>query len=94
MEVEADERAELEAVRREARIAAGLKPTSRPWSLDVNFKLTRRGWAVVGPLEKVHRGTMLVRNATTGRTREVFVTRLGRPFTQDGVEQVYGYLRR
>lgn len=79
---------------RQARIAAGARPVARPATKALTFKLTPREWVVVGPVDQVSRGTHIARNITTGKTHEVFIHRVGRPFRQDGVWQRYGYIRR
>jgi len=76
------------------RVARGLAPVARPVSTQVTFRRSRHQWVVCGPVDQVHLGLIHARNLTTGRVDEVYVHRLGRTFTHDGVEQRYGYIRR
>lgn len=87
-------RLEVAESTRADRVARGLPAVARPVSTKVTYRMGRRGWVVCGPADQVRLGTVHARNLTTGRVDEVYVHRLGRTFTHDGVEQRYGYIRR
>lgn len=62
--------------------------------MTATLKTTRQGQQVVrGPVTEVRVGQMLVANSPHGGAlRTVTVVSLGRPFTADGGQMVYGYL--
>lgn len=85
---------ESDEVRRQ-RVADGYRPRPRLASTTLTWRKVANRWVVCGPVEKMRLGTVHVRNMTTNKVSEVYVHRLGKPFTgSDGVTLRYGYIRR
>lgn len=59
------------------------------------YRKTRKGeWVVCGPADTVRPGATVTVTKRSGETKSETIASVGKTFTADGVEQVYGYLDR
>lgn len=59
---------------------------------DPVYRKTKNGvWVVYGPADTVTAETTVTVAKKSGESTDEYITGVGRPFTVDGVEMVYGY---
>jgi hypothetical protein len=59
----------------------------------IRYRKTKTGqWVAFGPADRIHAGATVTVAKRDGSTKVEYVESVGRPFTVDGQQMVYGYL--
>jgi hypothetical protein len=62
-------------------------------STTCSFRKTKSGeWVASGPTRLISAGSTCTVNLANGGTKTVAIARVGKPFTVNGIETVYGYI--
>ncbi len=71
----------------------GKQMTATATAAKITYRKTGKGeWVAFGPASVIRAGATVTVHKKSGETKAETVDKVGRPFTVDGTEMVYGYL--